>query len=411
MTTVFEAAHRRGGIPRGLATTGPAVLSYGFRPFFLAAGIFAPLAMLAWIGALSLGWGIGGTTYGALEWHAHEMLFGYTVAALAGFMLTAIPNWSGRLPVSGRPLLALVLTWVAGRLAMLEPDLLGVYPAAAIDAAFLPLLAAIAAREIVAGRNWKNLKILVALISLTAINLAFHALVLTGGDLAIAFRAGVAVFVALVGLVGGRIIPSFTRNWLARAGAKALPVPFGRFDVAAMVALILALAAWTVLPGEPPSAAIAGLAAALHLVRLWRWRGIAALEEPLLLVLHLAYLFIPLGLVGVALEAAGWLSGASVLHVFTVGVIGMMTLGVMTRAIRGHTGRKLAASGLTSVSYVALLFAAVLRPFAELLPAHYHLLLGAAGTGWIVAFVLFVIEHGPMLAGPRQVAARGGTPL
>jgi uncharacterized protein involved in response to NO len=396
-----EATARRGAIPRGLATAGPAVLSYGFRPFFLAAGVFAPLAMLAWIGALTLGWQIGGTTYGALAWHAHEMLFGYSVAALAGFMLTAIPNWTGRLPVSGRPLLALALTWLAGRLAMLQPDLLGLYPAAAIEAVFLPLLAGIAAREIFAGRNWKNLKIPVALVTLTAVNLSFHTVVLSGGDPALVFRAGVAVLVALVGLVGGRIIPSFTRNWLAKAGSKVLPVPFGRFDIAAMTALVAGLALWTVFPAEWPTAVVAAIAAVLQLVRLWRWRGFATLEEPLLLVLHAAYLFIPLGLIGLGLEAAGWLSGASVLHIFTVGVIGTMTLAVMTRATRGHTGRKLTASNLTSVSYLALLFAAVLRPFAELLPGQYHLLLEAAGTCWIVAFVLFACEYGPMLVKPK----------
>src|SRR5690606_673555 len=126
------ASRRAGGIPRGLATDGPALLSYGFRPFFLGAGLFAVLAMALWIGALTEGWEIGGATYGALNWHAHEMLFGYSTAALAGFMLTAIPNWTGRLPVSGRPLLALVLLWLAGRLAMLSPEALGLYPAAVV---------------------------------------------------------------------------------------------------------------------------------------------------------------------------------------------------------------------------------------------------------------------------------------
>lgn len=408
MVDMNEATGRTGGIPRGLATTGPAVLSYGFRPFFLGAGLFAPLAMLAWIGAMSLGWPIGGTTYGALAWHAHEMVIGYTVAALAGFLLTAIPNWTGRLPVSGRPLLVLVLTWLAGRLAMLQPDLLGLYPAAAIDGVFLPLLAAIAGREIVAGHNWKNLKILVALVLLTAVNLTFHAMVLTGGDPTLAFRAGVAVFVALVGVIGGRIIPSFTRNWLTKAGAKLLPAPFGRFDGVAMAALVLALITWTVLPGELPAAIVAGLAALLQTLRLWRWRGIMVLEEPLLLVLHVGYLFIPLGLVGVALEGIGLLGGPSVLHIFTVGVIGTMTLGLMSRATRAHTGHKLTASAVTSIGYLALVFAAVLRPFAELLPAHYHTLLGAAGSCWILAFVLFVGECGPMLVRKRLAAAGTG---
>lgn len=398
-----DVTGRRGGIPRGLATTGPAVLSYGFRPFFLAAGLFAPLAMLTWIGALTLGWQVGGITYGALAWHAHEMLLGYSVAALAGFMLTAIPNWTGRLPVSGMPLLALVLTWLAGRLAMLEPDLLGLYLAAAIEAVFLPLLTAIAAREIIAGRNWKNLKILAGLSTLTFVNLWFHAVILTGGDPSMPFRGGVAVLVALVGLVGGRIIPSFTRNWLVKAGAKALPAPIDRVDIAAMVALIAALAAWVVLPGEPVTAVIAAIAGALQLVRLSRWRGYATLEEPLLLVLHIAYLFVPLGLAGMGLEALGWLSGPSVLHILTVGVIGNMTLAVMTRATRGHTGRKLTASSTTTLSYLLLLLAAMLRPFAELLPAYYHLLLAVGGTCWIGAFGLFVIEYGTMLVAPKWV--------
>jgi uncharacterized protein involved in response to NO len=397
-----DMAGRRGGIPRGISTTGPALLSYGFRPFFLGAGAFAPLAMLVWIGALSFGWEVGGATYGPLAWHAHEMLFGYTVAALAGFMLTAIPNWTGRLPVSGAPLLGLVLTWLAGRLAMLSPDLLGLYPAAIIDAVFLPLLAAVAGREIVAGRNWKNLKILIALAALSAVNLAFHALALTGGDTAVALRAAVAIFVVLVGLVGGRIIPSFTRNWLVKAGASSLPAPFGRFDMLAMLLLVVALTTWAVLPASLPAAALAGIAAALHALRLWRWRGIGTIDEPLVLVLHIAYLFIPVGLVGIVLEAMGLLSGPSVLHILTVGVIGLATLAVMTRASRGHTGHKLEASPTTSVSYLSLLLAAVLRPLAELLPTHYHLILEVAGTSWILAFSLFVAEYGPMLLRAKQ---------
>ena len=393
---------RRGATPRGVATTGPAILSYGFRPFFLAAGTFALLSMPVWLGALTFGWEVGGATYGPLAWHAHEMLFGYTVAALAGFMLTAIPNWTGRLPVSGFPLLGLILTWLAGRLAMLQPELLGLYPAAAIDAAFLPLLAAIAGREIVAGRNWKNLKILGALVGLGAVDLTFHALVLTGGDAAVALRAGVALFVVLVGLVGGRIIPSFTRNWLVKAGSSMLPVPFGRFDLIAMLTLVAALIAWTALPGSLPAAGLAALAAVLHLARLWRWRGAGTIDELMVLVLHLAYLFIPIGLAGIVLEAIGLLSRASVLHIFTVGVIGLTTLAVMTRASRGHTGRKLEASLPTSASYLALLLAAVLRPLAELLPVHYHLILEVAGTAWIVAFTLFVCEYGPMLVRAKR---------
>jgi uncharacterized protein involved in response to NO len=139
-------------VPRGIDRSGPAVLSYGFRPFFLLAATFAIVSMIAWIGALTFGWRIGGS-YGTLNWHAHEMLFGYAAAALAGFMLTAIPNWTGRLPVSGRPLLGLVLIWVSGRIALAYPDLIGLPASMVVDSLFLPLLAVVAGIEIVAGRN------------------------------------------------------------------------------------------------------------------------------------------------------------------------------------------------------------------------------------------------------------------
>lgn len=387
----------RGGIPRGLASEGPALLSYGFRPFFLGAGAFAFLAMLAWIVALATGLEIGGTAYGATLWHGHEMLFGYGAAALAGFLLTAVPNWTGRLPVSGRPLLILVLLWLAGRLVMLQPDLLGVWPAALIDAAFLLALAAIVAREIVTGSNWKNLKVLAGVTLLASLNLWCHAAALTGLDTQLPLRLATSVYVLLVAIVGGRIIPSFTRNYLSRRGDKRLPAPFGRFDIAAIIALGLALASWSILPDWPPVAPLALLAAALNAVRLWRWRGLRTLEEPLVLVLHLAYAFVPLGLVAMALAALGVIAIASALHVLTVGVIGLMTLAVMSRATRGHTGRPLTASPVTSLSYLSLLLAAVLRPFAELIGAHYHTLLMLGGTAWLLAFGLFVFEHAPML--------------
>lgn len=401
----------RGGIPRGLATSGPAILSYGFRPFFLSAGLFAMLAMVGWIGALTLGWEFGGATYGALHWHAHEMVFGYAVAALAGYMLTAIPNWTGRLPLSGIPLLCLVLFWAAGRVVMTNPDLLGLYPAAIIDAAFLPALAALAGREIIAGKNWKNLKILLALTALSLVNICFHVAVLTELiDLGPVMRASVAIFIALVALVGGRIVPSFTRNWLVKAGATRLPTPFNRVDILATAALLVALLLWIALPENLATAGAGAIAAVLQAVRLSRWRGLQTLDEPLLFILHVGYGFVPLGLLGVALASIGWLSAPSALHILTVGGIGTMTLAVMSRATLGHTGRALAASPITSVAYLALVLAAVIRPFAEMLPEQYHLILALTGAGWLVAFGLFTFEYGRMLVAPRVEARKPSQP-
>ena len=176
----LQAAPRK-PVPRGILLEGPPILSYGFRPFFLGAGMFAVLAMTLWIGALTLGWSVGGDR-GPLNWHAHEMLFGYASAAMTGFLMTAIPNWTGRLPVAGLPLLGLFGLWLAGRAVMLAPGVIGDIASAIVDGSYLPVLGAFVAREVVAGKSWKNLRVLAAVVLLAAANLAFHVVVETGGD-------------------------------------------------------------------------------------------------------------------------------------------------------------------------------------------------------------------------------------
>ena len=392
----------RGRIPRGIDRDGPAILSYGFRPFFLAAGCYGVVAMAGWVAALTLGLEPGGQTYGPLFWHGHEMLFGYAAAALAGFLLTAVPNWTGRLPVSGYPLLGLLVVWAAGRIAMLMPESFGLWFAALLDMAFLPLLAAIIAREVLAGRNWKNLKVLAGVSVLALSNGYAHIAVLSGGDPQIPLRLAVATYVALVALVGGRIIPSFTRNWLARKGATRLPASFGKVDIAAVAMLVAGLLAWVIDPDQPLIAIPVVLAALLNAYRLWRWRGGRTVAEPLVAVLHAGYGFVPLGLLAIAASAQGWTSQASSMHVLTIGVIGVMTLAVMTRASLGHTGRSLVATRSTALSYLLVLLAAAIRPLAEALPDYYNTLLGVAGVAWIAAFGIFVIEYGPILIAKKH---------
>lgn len=390
---------KRPRIPRGLRPDGPALWSYGFRPFFLGGAVWAAAAMALWIAALIHGLPLGGD-YGPALWHAHEMVFGFAPAVLAGFLLTAIPNWTGSLPVSGRALAGLFCTWAAGRLAMAGAALTGTGVAAAIDAAFLPLLLAIAAREIVAGRKWNDLKVLGGVTAIMAGNLGFHGAVLSGGDPAAWLRAAVAGYVMLVLIIGGRIIPSFTRNWLNRQGMGPMPVPYNRFDMGVIVVSALALAAWTLAPESRPAALACAVAGLLNAARLARWRGLATRPEWLLWVLHLAYAFVPLGFLCVAAAVAGLVQPVSALHVLTVGVIGTMMLAVMTRATRGHTGRALAASRLTVLSYLCLFAAALARPLADM--AGSAGLMEAAGILWILAFGLFVAEHAPMLARQRR---------
>jgi uncharacterized protein involved in response to NO len=394
-------------VPRGIATHGPALLSYGFRPFFLLAGVFAVLAMLAWIGALAGNWEIGGKA-GPIDWHAHEMLFGYAAAALCGFVLTAVPNWTGRLPVSGKPLLTLVVFWLIGRAAMAAPGLLGEVPTAVIDCLFLAALAFVVAREVMVGRNWKNLRVAVALTVLASLNVAFHVFVLAGWNEMVVIRLTVSLYVLLISQMGGKLAPSFTRNYLAKAGATRFPRPLGRSDEVTLLVTLAACLSWSVVPDGLLTAILATPAAILQAVRLAGWRGWTTTGEPLLLVLHVGYAFIPIGLAAVTAAALGLIAEPSALHLLTVGAIGLMTLAVMTRASRGHTGRPVTASHTTALSYLLLFAVAVLRPIAEFVPEYYQGILEVSGAAWILAYALFVAEHAPMLLQPSLNARSRG---
>lgn len=382
-----------GGIP---------LLSYGFRPFFLGAGVWAVVSMAIWLGALASLWPLA-QGYGAMAWHAHELLFGYAAAVVAGFLLTAVPNWTGQLRVAGWPLLFLFLLWCFARVAFLAMGVTGPLPAVVIDSLFLPSLLLLMGREIVAGRNWRNLKPLALVGLLAAANIAFHAEVLSAGAPNVASRIGVAALIGLIMLIGGRIVPSFTHNWLSRMGSQRLPASFGRFDMVALLVSGTALLLWIGWPAATVTGVLFLAAACLQGARLWRWAGPQTWREPLLLILHLGYAFIPLGFLlgAVTIVSPGALGGTAALHAWTVGAIGVMTLAVMTRATRGHTGRPLTASRLTVAIYVAILAAALLRIGAGAAPQAYSTLIDIAGIAWIAAFGIFLFEYAPMLLGTR----------
>ena len=388
-------------VPRGLSKDGPLLFSYGFRPFFLGAGIWAVLTMAIWIASLTTTLPVGGS-YQALNWHAHEMLFGFCSAVLAGFLLTAVPNWTGRLPVSGRPLMLLSGLWLCGRLALIWTDFIGLLPAVLIESLFLPALLFICAREIIAGKQWKNLLVLGGVTAVTLANLLFHYCVLFIGDIAMASRLAIAAYLMLIAVIGGRIIPSFTRNWLNKAGETRFPVPYNGYDRCCLALSAATLLGWTLLPEQPVVACLALICALAHLIRLGRWRGLATGPEKLLFILHIAYGFMPLSFVMIAANIAGYLNIYSAMHVMTVGAIALMMLAVMGRATRGHTGNELVASPLTSLSYLCLVGSALLRPFAEIEPAFFHTILALSALLWMSAFSLFVIEYAPMQLGGRK---------
>jgi uncharacterized protein involved in response to NO len=403
MSDIQDTTGRRGGIPRGLATSGIVLFSYGFRPFFLAAGIWAMVAMSLWITTLIGQTAVGGD-YGAPYWHAHEMLFGFAPAVLAGFLLTAVPNWTGRLPVSGRPLMLLFGLWCAGRAALLTTDLIGVETAAAIDSLFLPALLIICAREVIAGRKWKDLKVVAGLGALTLANIGFHVGVISGDHADIAMRLAISAYVALITVVGGRILPSFTRNWQNKIGLTRFPAPYDLYDTVAIALGLVTLGLWIALPGTALTAPFAFVAGLAHLARLYRWRGWTTYPEKLLLVLHIAYGFVPLGFAGIGLAALGLIEPFAALHVLTVGTVATMMLAVMTRATRGHTGRVLTASRLTILSYASIILCALLRPLADILPTMAMSIYALSGGLWIFGFGLFVGEYGPMLVRVKRGA-------
>jgi uncharacterized protein involved in response to NO len=395
-------ARPRGGIPRLKPGFIP-LLSYGFRPFFLGGAVWACAAMVLWIGLLTGRWTFA-TGYGAVAWHAHEFLFGYVAAIVTGFLLTAVPNWTGRLPVQGGTLLALFLLWVAGRLAMLAADQVGTAAAALVDAGFLFVLCAVILREIIAGRNWGNLKVVVLVAALALANACFHVEVLWTGTPDYGVRLASAAIVVLIMVIGGRITPSFTRNWLARQGSSRLPAAFGRFDVASLVFTAATLVLWIVAPEWRATGAALIAAAVVQAARLARWAGERTSREPLVLILHLGYLFVPLGalILGLSVLWPEHVPPSGALHAWTTGAVGVMTLAVMTRATRGHTGRELTATVPTRIIYAAILIAAAARVIAPLMPESYMTMLEVAAAGWIVAFGMFVLFYGPMLVSARR---------
>lgn len=388
-----------------------AFFSYGFRPFFLGAGISAAASMALWIGwlataaaGLSTAW--LPIAYAPYAWHAHEMVYGFGMAAVAGFLLTAVPNWTGATPLKGRRLAVLFALWLAGRIALLLSAPLPAVMVAAIDIAFIPSLGYFAAQQLLVKPAARNLVFLAILAVLTAGNIAFHAhaLGLTGGDGLSGVRIGVMMLVTMIAIIGGRIIPAFTHNWLH---LNAVPGPMPRKDARLDGAAIVGVALYAIsdLSGGPHAltAAIAATAAFLNAVRLYGWRGLATRSSPIVFVLHVGYAWLVAGLALAALAHATTLvPPVLALHAFGTGAIGTMVLAVMTRAALGHTGRALVASHLIALAYWLVTASAALRIAGPLaLPAQTHAALLVAGLAWIVAFAIFSTVYAPILTTPR----------
>lgn len=384
-------------LERRLKYNGPALFSYGFRPFFLGGAVWSVACIVLWIPQF-MGHFALRTAYAPLDWHIHEMLYGYVAAVVAGFLLTAVPNWTGRMPICGAPLMALGALWLLGRIAILASAQIGLPLAALIDLAFLVTLALVAAREIIVGRNWRNLRVLVLIGILIAGNVVFHVEVYLTGSADYGIRIGIGAIIMLISLVGGRIVPSFTHNWLARREPGRMPVPFSRFDIVTIAVGFIALALWVALSNNRITGTALILAAILQVVRLVRWAGDRTVSDRLVLVLHVGYAFVPLGfaLLGASILFPVVIPTSVSIHAWTAGAFGLMTLAVMTRATLGHTGNALIAGKGTQVIYLLVLCSALLRICAGFVGS--MLVMEGAALAWVLAFGGFVVIYGPLLA-------------
>jgi uncharacterized protein involved in response to NO len=378
-----------------------AIWTIGFRPFFLMAGVWSAVALAGWIAMLAMGLTLP-SRFDPLTWHIHEMLFGFVLAVIAGFLLTAIPNWTGRAPISGLPLAALVLLWLAGRVTCLVSTSIPLGLAAAIDLAFPFVLCGVVALEIIVGRNWRNMVMPVPIAVLGVADLLMY-LELAGSSVpaGLGWRLALTAIIVLISVVGGRIVPSFTRNWLVKKNAPRLPPEHGHIDSLALVTLHAGMIGWAIFPEIWPFGWLLLLGAALNLWRLGRWRGMAARAEPLLTVLHTGYLWV---IVGAALLGVSMLTDhvpqAAAIHALTAGAIGTMTLGVMTRVSLGHTGRALTADRITALIYLLVVLAAIARVAAWDSGAS-AMLIEVSAALWIGSFGLFALRYGPILVAPR----------
>lgn len=380
------------------------VARLAFRPFFLLAALFSVLTMVVWF-AFWHGDILLRPHGGLMFWHQHEMLFGFATAVVTGFLLTAVQNWTGLPSLKGGPLLALVATWLAARLLMAVPMGLPSWLLALVDLLFLPVVAVVMARLVVAAKRWRNLVFLPALTLLFIANLAMHLGVMNGDADLIRQASYLAVLLItlLMVVVGGRVIAMFTANRLGRPRKAPLPA-LEYLSLGSVVALVLAqllVVLGLALPG-PLLAGLLGLAAVANAVRLARWDGLASWREPLLWGLHASYAFIPVGLAMWALALLGSFRAELAVHALTIGGMGTMMLAMMARVSLGHTGRQIRTLPGMGVALGLMVLAAIVRsPVLALFPQITHWTYNLSILFWCLAYLVFLFHYSAPLLSPR----------
>lgn len=378
-------------------------MSYAFRPFFLLNGIFAVVAIAIWLMAVH-GSRFAPNPATVAYWHGHEMLVGFGIAAIAGFSLTAVATWTNRPPLQGKLLGVLIFSWVLGRIAMVAATQLPYWLVASVDSAFPFLVALLLGREVLGGGSHRNYPIVGIILMMAILNLLYHlgVMQILPGMNRLALYFLIHLLLLMITVVAGRIIPNFTANWLRARGHERLPENHRLIDGFTIAATIAAGVSASLASVGPVTGTLAMIAALSHAVRLSRWRGLATVSEPLLFVLHVAYLWLPVGYALTALAAFDLAFPATAaLHALTMGVIANMVLAVTTRVALAHTGRPLHAPRLIVIAYGILNAAVLARVLSPLIPGLYLRLIDLSALGWIATFAIFTGVYWSVLTRAR----------
>lgn len=374
--------------------------SIAFRPLFLLAALYAPVSLLIWLLQLYGAFGFDFGIYNPLFWHSHELIYGFTAAGIGGFVFTAVANWTGRKPLGGAPLIALCLLWLLGRVAMLSGSWLNPLVVMLMDVSFLVLMAFFLWRELYAGKNARNYVVLALVCLLLTFNIVFHLEMLgiiTHGQWGI--RGAILTVILLVSLIGGRIIPAFTRNWLVQNRPDGgLPVQTNRFDFAVLLFTVISLLLWALFPAHVVTGIFLVVTGVMHGVRLSRWRGLATVSEPLLFILHVAYFWIAPGFILMGIAVLVQIPTSAGIHALTTGTITTMIIAVAARAGRGHSGRELKSDVMLNLVFILFTTATLVRVVASLTGSVFQIQI--SGALWVVAFMLYIVAMAPILLKP-----------
>ena len=378
------------------------IFNYGFRSFFLCCSLFAVVSVLAWL-LLLQGYSWPGAPLNPLLWHSHEMLYGFVGAAIAGFLLTAVPNWTGQPPLQGKSLALLTLAWLAGRLAMAHAGHLPGLVVSVLDIAFPLGLTLAVGHSLIRTGNRRNFPLLIIIAFFPLSDLLFHLGYLgvtPGTEQALNIVPHLAAL--LVAIIGGRIIPSFTTSWMRAQNIQELPQSHPWLDRCALIFTVLSGIAVLLAPDSTFTGIVALLTAVAHALRLAGWRGLQTLTNPLLAVLHFGYAWLAMAylMIGLA-NFITILSYSTALHALTIGALGTMIMAVMSRVALGHTGRALRVNRLTILAYLMLSLSALMRLAMAFASSAHSMLMLISATTWIVGFTFFMIVYWPILTRPR----------